>query len=108
MSAAAHQPIGIDDDFELLTEQIAALIELGRRDGVDEGQVYDFSIRWGTALAGRLRRLVHYSCLGILAEADERRFQSMCDELRELSPLIEKFDLARPRLTDAPSYPRLR
>jgi hypothetical protein len=108
MNAAAHQPIGIDDDFELLTEQITALKDLGRRDGVDEGQIYDFSIRWGTALAGRLRRLVHYSCLGELAETDEYRFQSLCDELRELSPLIEKFDLARPRFTDSPSYPRLR
>jgi hypothetical protein len=110
MSATAQrpEPIGIDDDFELLAEQIAALKELARRDDVPEGQIYDFGIRWGAALAGRLRRLVHYSCLGVLDGEGERRFQSLCDDLRSVSDLIERFGLARPRFTDTPSHPRLR
>lgn len=94
--------IGVDDDFELLNEQIEALKKLGQKEKLDEGESYDFSIRWGTALAGRLRRLVHYSCQGILSEAEERRFQALCDELRGLSDLIDRFELAQPVFTDTP------
>lgn len=96
------EPIGIDDDVELLTEQIAALKQLGAKDEVDEGESYDLSIRWGTALAGRLRRLVHYSSQGRLDADDERRFQSLCDELRGLTELIDRFGLAHPVFTDTP------
>lgn len=95
-------PITIDDDVEWLTEQIQALKQLGQQDEVDEGEKYDFSIRWGTALAGRLPRLVHYSSRGLLDEADERRFQALCDELRWLSELIDRIGLAQPVFTDTP------
>lgn len=95
-------PIGIDDDFELLDEQIEALKKLGQKEKLAEGESYDFSIRWGAALAGRLRRLVHYSAQGVLSEAEERRFQALCDELRGLSDLIDRFDLAHPVFTDTP------
>ncbi|MGH3578231.1 MAG: hypothetical protein ACRDU0_11830, partial [Mycobacterium sp.] len=101
----SQSPIGTDDDFEWINEQIQALKELGAKDqkgSVPEGESYDLSIRWGTALAGRLRRLVHYSSLGILTEADKRRFQSLCAELRGLSELIDRFDLAQPVFTDSP------
>ncbi|HEY1842537.1 MAG TPA: hypothetical protein VGG53_20415 [Mycobacterium sp.] len=94
-------PVLIDDDVEWLTEQIEALKQLGRQDDVDEGQKYDFSIRWGTALAGRLPRLVHYSSRGLLDEADQRRFDALCDELRGLSDLIDRIGLTRPVLTDS-------
>lgn len=46
-AADTPQPLGVDDDLELLTGQIEALKELGRCDEVDDGQTYDFSIRWG-------------------------------------------------------------
>jgi hypothetical protein len=98
----SRTPIGVDDDFELINEQILALRQLGEKEELEEGESYDFSIRWGAALAGRLRRLVHYSSQGILGEADERRFQSLCDELRGLSDLIDRFDLAHPVFTDSP------
>lgn len=98
----SQTPIGVDDDFELLNEQIGALKELGQKDELEEGEAYDFSIRWGAALAGRLRRLVHYSAQGVLSDADERRFQSLCDELRALTELIDRFDLAHPVFTDGP------
>ena len=52
-------------------------------------------------LAGRLRRLVHYSSLGRLDDVDERRFHALCDELRTLSHLIDRFRLAQPNFTDA-------
>jgi hypothetical protein len=97
--------VDIDDDVELITEQIKALKELGNKDDeapISEGQRYDFSIRWGTVLAGRLRRLVHYRSLGMLDDADERRFHALCDELRRLSHLIDRFRLAHPAFTDGP------
>lgn len=94
--------IGVDDDFELIDEQIQALKQLGDKDELVDGERYDFSIRWGAALAGRLRRLVHYSAQGILSEAEERRFQSLCEELRNLTELIDRFDLTHPVFTDSP------
>jgi hypothetical protein len=94
--------ITIDDDVEWLTEQIAALKQLGQKDDVTEGEKYDFSIRWGTALAGRLPRLVHYSSRGLLDDADERRFQALCDEMRGLAELIDRIRLVQPVFSSAP------
>lgn len=105
MNAAQKQnrvSVNIDDDVAWLTEQVNALKELGRKDEVGEEESYDVSIRWGTALAGRLRRLVHYSSLGRLDEADEHRYQALCEELRGLSDLIDRFGFARPMFTDSP------
>lgn len=100
MSVASQdgKPISIDDDVAFLTEQIEALRQLGQRDDVDDEEVYDLSIRWGTALAGRLPRVAYYDSLGQLGDDDQRRFRSLCDQLRELSPLIKRFDLAQPQL----------
>jgi hypothetical protein len=95
-------PVNIDDDVAWLTEQINGLKELGRKTEVDEEESYDFSIRWGTALSGRLRRLVHYSSVGRLDPADERRYQALCEELRGLSDLINRFGLAEPVFIDSP------
>jgi hypothetical protein len=95
--------VEIDDDVELITGQIKALKELAKMDDeepINEGQRYDFSIRWGTVLAGRLRRLVHYSSVGRLDDVDERRFHALCDELRTLSHLIDRFRLAQPNFTE--------
>jgi hypothetical protein len=95
-------PIVIGDDVEWLTEQIQVLKRLGQQDEVSDGEKYDFSIRWGTALAGRLPRLVHYSSRGLLDEADQRRFQTLCDELRGLSDLIDRIGLVQPVFSDTP------
>lgn len=93
-------PTTIDDDVEWLTEQIQALKALGQNGEVSDGEKYDFSIRWGTALAGRLPRLVHYSSRGMLDEADERRYQALCDQLRGLSELIDRIGLVQPVFTE--------
>jgi len=93
-------PVSVDEDVEFLAEQITALKELGRQESVSEGEIYDFSIRWGAALAGRLPRLAHYNALGLLTDADVRRFLSLCDELRGLSDLAERLGLVRPLLPD--------
>lgn len=99
MSATPNNgmPVNIDDDVAFLTEQIEALKQLALRDDVDDEEVYDLNIRWGTALAGRLPRVAHYSSLGQLGDDDQRRFESLRDQLRDLSPLIERFDLTRPK-----------
>jgi hypothetical protein len=92
----------VDDDIEWLTEQVEALRELGRQEHVSDGEKYDFSIRWGTALAGRLPRLVHYSSRGLLEPADEYQFQALCDDLRGLSDLIAGMGLVQPVFSAAP------
>lgn len=108
MSATQNTPraaVDVDNDIALITRQITALRELAKRDDeepISESQRYDFSIRWGTVLAGRLRRLRHYSSLGRLDDADVRRFHALRDELRALSHLVDRFRLAHP-LTDSPS-----
>lgn len=105
-SPEQHEPINIDDDVAFITEQMERLKELGNRDDtgniLDDEDVYDLSVRWGTALAGRLPRIEHYSAIGALTDCDERRFQSLCDGLRELSPLIDRFKLTRPDLAGCP------
>ncbi|OCB18493.1 hypothetical protein A5675_14280 [Mycobacterium malmoense] len=98
--------VSIDDDIEFLSEQLEQLRALGEEkkagDVFGDEDIYDLSVRWGTALAGRLPRIAHYSSIGLLDEADERRFQSLCDELRAVSPLIDRFKLAHPDLGDCP------
>ncbi|OBH52608.1 hypothetical protein [Mycobacterium sp. E2479] len=98
MASEGRSLVSIDDDVAFLTEQIEALQHLGQRDDVDDEEIYDLSIRWGAALAGRLPRMAYYDSLGQLGNDDRQRFRSLCDQLRELAPLVERFDLARPRL----------
>lgn len=104
MAPERRVQVNIDDDVEFLSEQIRRLKELAEQKGpadvFGDEDVYDLSVRWGTALAGRLPRIAHYSSIGLLSDADERRFQSLRDELRAVSPLIERFKLTRPNLTD--------
>jgi hypothetical protein len=102
-----HTAVGVDDDVELIKRQMTALRELGRRGSVSEDEIYDFSIRWGTVLAGRVRRLAHYSALGLLAEADAAKFHVLREELDELTGLIDRFRLTRPRLA-GDDHPRRR
>lgn len=93
-----RRPVDIDDDVEFLAEQVEALKALGRKDSVDEGEVYDVSIRWGAALAGRLPRLAHYDSLGALDQGDQQRFRALCEELRSVSEVAQRLGLPRPVL----------
>ncbi|BBY01861.1 hypothetical protein [Mycobacterium seoulense] len=108
VASQGRAPIAIDADVEFLTRQIEALEALGRKDSVDEGEVYDVSVRWGVALAGRLPRLVHYSSLGLLDDADRHRFESLCTGLRGVSGLAEKLGLPRPVLPGDEVAPKKR
>lgn len=93
----------IDDDVALVTEQIHALKRLGDQISVSDSEIYDFSIRWGTVLAGRLPRLTHYRAHGLLDDADEHRFQSLCEELRAVAPLAARLGVALPAVPESPT-----
>jgi hypothetical protein len=95
--------ISIDDDVATICEQIRALRQLGDKHSVSDREVYDVSIRWGAALAGRLPRLAHYSGLGLLTDADEQRFAALCDDLRAVAPLTARFGIACPSLPETPA-----
>ena len=55
-------PPGIDRDLDMIFAETNALRELAAdpKEANDGARVYDFSIRWGTLMSGRLERLEHY------------------------------------------------
>ena len=91
-------PPGVDRDLELLAEVLAELRELAPDPVASEDgtRVYDFSIRWGTLLSGRLKRLEHYRRAGELAAGQRRRYRELRDELWEATPLAVGLGLGEP------------
>lgn len=90
--------ISIDDDVALLSERLHELKRLGDNKEVSNSEVYNFSIQWGVALAGRLPRLVYYDARGLLSDTDAKRFHSLCDEFRAVSVIAARLGLASPAL----------
>ena len=91
-------PPGIDEDLAMVAAGIRALRELaldpvGSEDGA---RVYDFSIRWGVLMSGRLKRLEHYYRAGALTEDQERGYQELRRDLKEAAPLAEGLGIGRP------------
>ncbi|PWI06072.1 hypothetical protein DIZ27_35640 [Streptomyces sp. NWU339] len=86
--------------MDLLFTQVRHLRELAGdpEKAEDADRVYDFSIRWGAFLSGRLPRLVQYDRQGALGPAERNRFADLCAELRDVAPLAERLGLAAPRL----------
>ncbi len=93
-------PVAVDDDISRIAAEIAALRKLASdpEKAEDGARVYDFSIRWGVLLSGRLKRLEHYYRLGQLTEGQESRYRELRREFREAMPLIERLGLGRPRV----------
>jgi hypothetical protein len=95
--------VGADADLDLMFAQIKALRKLAMDPDAAQGsaRVYDFSIRWGTLLHGRLERLAYYHSRGELEPDEQGRYEVLCCELREALPLVKRLGLAsRPcRLT---------
>jgi len=91
---------GIHVDLDLLFAHVKALRELASDpdQSHNSARVYDFSIRWGTLLYGRLERLAYYHRRGELAPDERARYESLRCELREVLPLVERLGLARPRV----------
>ncbi len=105
-AAAGSRPVGVDHDLDLIFRQLTELRELAADPdkAKDSGRVYDFSIRWGTLLAGRLQRLAHYHGRGELAPDAQARYDALRAELRDTVALADGLGLARPAvpLDDAP------
>ena len=61
-SAPGKGPPGIERDLEMLFTATEALRELASDpDKAQDGaRIYDFNVRWGTLMSGRLIRLEHY------------------------------------------------
>lgn len=90
--------VGAGRDLDLLFEQVRCLRELAENPELssDSDRVYDFGIRWGVLLAGRLPRLAYYSGKGALSAVEQARFDRLRAELRQVLPVIERLSLAKP------------
>jgi hypothetical protein len=62
----------------------------------DGGRIYDFSIRWGTLMSGRLKRLEHYYRAGDLTDEQAQRYRDLRRELRDAMRLAESLGVSRP------------
>jgi hypothetical protein len=89
---------GIDRDLDMIFAETEALRELasGPEEAPDGARVYDFSIRWGTLMSGRLKRLEHYYQAGELTEDQERAYRELKRELQAATPLTEHLGIGRP------------
>jgi len=98
--AASKGAPGVDADLDLMIAAVRALRELASDPdkAPDGARVYDFSIRWGTLLHGRLERLAYYHGRGELTPQQQERYQELCAQLRHSLPLVERLGLARPGL----------
>ena len=93
-------PVAVDDDISRIAAEIDALRKLASdpEKAEDSARIYDFSIRWGVLLSGRLKRLEHYHRAGQLTEGQESRYRELRHEFKEAMPLIERLGLGRPRV----------
>lgn len=89
---------GVATDIDLILAEIEALRQLSSDPdkGQDKGRVYDFSIRWGALLSGRLERLEHYHRRGELTPDEQQRYAGLKAQLREVLPLAEQLRVGRP------------
>jgi hypothetical protein len=90
--------VGVDADLEVLFAQVEALRELAADpdQAQDRARVYDFSIRWGTFVHGRLERLAYYRHRGDLTAEQQAHYEKLCTQLRQALPVIDRLGLARP------------
>jgi hypothetical protein len=82
----------------MVAAETSALRELasdpvGSKDGA---RIYDFSIRWGVLMSGRLKRLEYYYRAGDLTEYQERRYRELRCDLKEATPLTECLGIGPP------------
>lgn len=94
-------PPGIGRDLELVAAGLAGLRELASdpRKAEDDARIYDFRIKWGVLISGRLKRLEHYHRAGELTQGQERRYRDLKRELRAATPEAERLGLARPGIS---------
>jgi hypothetical protein len=93
-------PPGIDRDIGLISAGVEELRQLASdwQKAQDSARIYDFSIRWGVLMSGRLQRLDHYHQAGELTQDQEHRYGELREELRDAAPQAERLGLARPNI----------
>jgi hypothetical protein len=93
-------PPGIDRDIDMISAALEELNSLAsdEQKARDDARVYDFSIRWGVLLSGRLERLNHYHRAGELTRDQERRYRQLGQELRVAAPQAERLGIAKPTI----------
>ena len=91
-------PPGIDRDIGMISAGVEELHRLAsdQQKAQDSARIYDFSIRWGVLMSGRLQRLDHYHRAGELTQDQERRYGELRGELRDAAPQAERLGIARP------------
>ena len=94
-------PPGIDRDLGMISAALEELHGLAsdEQKAQDSARIYDFSIRWGVMLSGRLERLEHYHRSGKLTQDQERRYRELEQELRDAAPRAERLGIARPTIS---------
>ncbi|RCW45976.1 hypothetical protein DFQ14_102278 [Halopolyspora algeriensis] len=92
--------VGVGADLDSLFAEVEALRELASDSDKarDSARVYDFGIRWGALLSGRLQRLAHYHHRGELTPHEQARYEKLRTELRDVQPLAERLGIARPTI----------
>ena len=93
-------PPGIDRDIEMISAALEGLRQLASDEysAQDNAKIYDFSIRWGVLLAGRLERLEHYDHAGDLSQDQKRRYRELRRELDKAAPQADRLGIARPNV----------
>jgi hypothetical protein len=93
-------PPGIDWDLDMITSALEELNSLAsdEQKARDNARIYDFSIRWGVLMSGRLQRLDHYHRAGELTQDQERRYGELREELRDAASQAERLGIARPNI----------
>jgi hypothetical protein len=91
-------PPGVDRDLELVSAGLSGLRELASdpQKSEDAARTYDFSVRWGVLVSGRLKRLEHYRRAGKLTEEQGRGYGEIRRSLKEALPQLDRLGLARP------------
>ena len=93
-------PPGIDRDMGMISAALEELSSLAsdEQKAQDDARIYDFSIRWGVLLSGRLERLDHYHRVGELTRDQETRYRKLRQELSEAASQAERLGIARPNI----------
>jgi hypothetical protein len=93
-------PPGIDRDLGIISAALEELRQLAsdEQKAQDGAKIYDFSIRWGVMLSGRLQRLDHYHQAGELTRDQEISFRELRGELKDIAPQAERLGIARPTI----------
>ena len=97
-------PPGIDRDIDMISAGVEELHKLAsdQQKAQDSARIYDFSIRWGVLMSGRLQRLDHYHQAGELTQDQEHRYGELREELRDAAPQAERLGIARPDIWPNP------